>query len=660
MKQKERDLLHQMFAQRDEFVTSQVLASHLSLSDRTVRTYLNHLAELVAENGASIVSKPGYGYKLTVNQPLAFDIFMNQSGIITKSPAPESGISDTKERQSFILNKLLLEEEYLLLDDLSERLYVSRSTLTNDMSEIKEMLKPYRLTVKSRPNSGLSIVGKERDKRHFIMIYFFSNSLSNSIQRYMGNADYFKDMSFEAMTIIVLDECREAHLKVSDFVIQNLVLHLALSLKRISAGFEVQEIGEEIAISHRLEHQVAQRILKRIEASSHVTFPEAEVGYLTIHLMAKSNKKSDTRHKDLTLKRELEQSLQVLAKDTSIPFDEDQALINGLMDHLLPMMVRLENGIRLENPLLKEIKEKYHTAFVTSKTYFGLIPSLNRQAVSDDEWAYLALHLMAAYEKHKDVHKLQVLVICATGYGSAQLLKSRLNKEFGKHLSVVDVKGYYEITEDSLNTIDVIISSIDMSNLVFKVPVISVSVFLSQEDIEKIRHFIDRTDVMADRNKPRKQAPYLKEKVLKSFLKDSYIYCFDQPVAKEEVLVKLATCLSEDESLDYTAQLLDQIKQREGMNPIVFSESIAVPHPAMPVGGTGKMAVGIIPSGLEWDSNYQQIKLVFLLSPSYYENENLPQVTKAIIELIDDKKAQEEIITHPEYTTITNVLLRFM
>lgn len=660
MKQKERDLLHQMFAQRDEFVTSQVLASHLSLSDRTVRTYLNHLAELVAENGASIVSKPGYGYKLTVNQPLAFDIFMNQSGIITKSPAPESGISDTKERQSFILNKLLLEEEYLLLDDLSERLYVSRSTLTNDMSEIKEMLKPYRLTVKSRPNSGLSIVGKERDKRHFIMTYFFSNSLSNSIQRYMGNADYFKDMSFEAMTIIVLDECREAHLKVSDFVIQNLVLHLALSLKRISAGFEVQEIGEEIAISHRLEHQVAQRILKRIEASSHVTFPEAEVGYLTIHLMAKSNKKSDTRHKDLTLKRELEQSLQVLAKDTSIPFDEDQALINGLMDHLLPMMVRLENGIRLENPLLTEITEKYQIAFATSKEYLNLIPSLQRQEVSDDEWAYLALHLMAAYEKYKDVHKLQVLVICATGYGSAQLLKNRLNKEFGKHLTVVDVKGYYEITEDSLTNIDVIISSIDMSTLIFKVPVISVSVFLSQQDIEKIRHFIDQTDVMSDRIMPREQPHYYKEKVLSSYLKDSFIYCFDQAVSKDQVLAKLARLLSDHESADFTEKLLDQINQRGAMNPIVFSESIAVPHPAMPVGVTGKIAVGIVPTGLEWDSNYQQIKLVFLLSPSYHENENLPQVTKAIIELIDDEKAQEEIITHPEYTTITNVLLGVM
>lgn len=35
-------------------------------------------------------------------------------------------------------------------------------------------------------------------------------------------------------------------------------------------------------------------------------------------------------------------------------------------------------------------------------------------------------HFMAAKERYKEQRKYNVLVICATGYGSAQMLKSRI------------------------------------------------------------------------------------------------------------------------------------------------------------------------------------------------------------------------------------------
>lgn len=62
--------------------------------------------------------------------------------------------------------------------------------------------------------------------------------------------------------------------------------------------------------------------------------------------------------------------------------------------------------------------------------------------VSDDEWAYISLHLMAAIERYSNRHKLRVLVVCATGYGSAMMLKNRLEKEFEGRLRIVDVISY--------------------------------------------------------------------------------------------------------------------------------------------------------------------------------------------------------------------------
>ena len=75
---------------------------------------------------------------------------------------------------------------------------------------------------------------------------------------------------------------------------------------------------------------------------------------------------------------------------------------------------------------------------------------------------------MAAKERYKEQRKYNVLVICATGYGSAQMLKSRIENELGNLILIADVIGYYEINDEKLKGIDFIISSIDLSNFDFQ------------------------------------------------------------------------------------------------------------------------------------------------------------------------------------------------
>ena len=50
-------------------------------------------------------------------------------------------------------------------------------------------------------------------------------------------ANLLEGISVEEIVIIVLDECRESQLKLSDFIVYNLVLHIGLAIKRIQNGF---------------------------------------------------------------------------------------------------------------------------------------------------------------------------------------------------------------------------------------------------------------------------------------------------------------------------------------------------------------------------------------------------------------------------------------
>lgn len=57
---------------------------------------------------------------------------------------------------------------------------------------------------------------------------------------------------------------------------------------------------------------------------------------------------------------------------------------------------------------------------------------------------------MAALERLKEKQKFNILVICATGYGSAQMLKNRIDNELVNLVHIVDVIGYYELSDERL------------------------------------------------------------------------------------------------------------------------------------------------------------------------------------------------------------------
>ncbi|WP_313629776.1 BglG family transcription antiterminator [Enterococcus devriesei] len=658
MRQKEKALLSFLIKHNGEYVTSGDLASKLSLSDRTVRNYLQDLKPLVEDNGGKIIAKQGRGYQLTIIHKMAFDLFLNQENMVSNLHKKTVGFSEVEERQKYILNRLLLEERVIFIDDLAEELFISRSSLTKDIQDIKDKLKLYSLKIVSKHGKGFWVEGEERNKRHFIMDTLFGKTYANSMKDYLGNSQFFKEISLEELTIIILDETREAHLKVSDFIIQNLVLHLSLGIKRMKEGFEIKDLGIQKDLFESLEYQVAKKIVKRIEMMANVIFPVEEISYLIVHLMAKSNHEANESNQELL--KELDTAIEKISQALGYSLADDLQLKNGLLDHLGPLLVRSNRGISLENPLTEEIKAENPRIFQLTKKHFSEMPKLRQFNISDDEWAYLALHLLAALEKLKDSYKIRALIICATGFGSAQLLKNRVVNEFGKHITIANVKGYYEINDSLLKGVDLIISSVDLSTMVFKIPVLHVSVFLNDTDVHRIRKTLDQ---LSSNESPIEATQFLnfhkKQKYYANYLTRNFFKTYTVMPTKDSVIDDLLALLSVNEEEDYSKKMKQQILQRETMGQIIFSETVAVPHPALPIGVSTKIAVALIPDGMEWEDN-KNIKFVFLISPSYIENEGITVVTKAIVQLVDQLTVQDQILSDPTFENFNEQFIQII
>ena len=664
IKHKQRELISLLVRSKNEYKSSQELATELSLSDRTVRTYLKDLKTLIERNGGNIVSKQGYGFQLEILDRTSFNLFLIEHHLLDKN-LEQSQCREASERKHFILNLLLLESQKIDVEELSEQLFISSSQLNKDIAEIKSQLQTYELTLKKN-RSLIFVDGEEKAKRHFIMSYFFHEDSIN----FLHHLSYFNQsceaISFDTLTIIILDECREANIKLSDVMIQNIVLHLSLSIKRLQSGLSIQNLDLPVSTSTTLEYQVANKIIARIESVIGFHFPKEEQMYLTLHLMSKSNLIQNVADDELTLS--LTNLLLKIQQETGYPFWHDEQLKNGLIQHLKPMLVRLEQNIKLENPLIDEIKDQYLDVFMLVKRYLSQLTSLNKYKVNDDEWGYLALHFLASLEKLKNEQKAKVLIICATGVGSAQLLKSRVQSEFDERVKIVATRGYYEIEPEMINDIDFIISSVDLSSKVFKVPVFHVSVFFGEEDVQAIRRYLSHRQTpnllpkdslpITTEHKKQNHSNYIAQ-IFDDIAADYFYLCHRKPT-KQTVLDHLVDLLSVNEVKNFKQEMKKQMEKRMAIGEILFSPTIVVPHPAIPVGKIAKIAIAVIPDGLFWDDNYQNVKFVFMISPSIYQNSNLAMMTKAIVNLIDDLPMQQAMLDISDFNQFKSLFIQLI
>lgn len=636
---KEKNILQFLIKHKERFVTSKELAEHLSCSDRTVSNTLKLIDQTMNVQGVKLISKQGQGYQLFFENQEAYQEFRltYELGEVYST----TSISKGDDRLAFILNKLLFEQVPVLFDDLAEELYVSRSTLSHDFKKIRRMLSEYDLSIESRANKGVYVSGEERYKRCFIMDYFLSNQFFKTLHCHVQSNFFDQTLSLEEIARIVLEECQDAKLKLSDFVLQNLVVHIALAIVRIKSGFEIKNLSCQMS-NNDTERKVAKKILARISEVSNQEFPVQEIDYITLHLLAKSQLSQETQTKisKEEMKRSLVQTFQALGLDDIYHFSSDFQLLEGLITHLMTLQIRLDSRITLNNPLVDEVKKNYSDIFFMTKEILENMGTFSQVSISDDEIAYVSLHFLAAIERRKENDKFSVLAICASGFDAAQMLRNRLETEFGNRLEVVDVIGYYELNQEKIQGIDFIVSAVDLSNLYFQVPVFTVSVFLKNDEIAQIREAMDQMQV--SNHTKSSQINRSASDVKRYFSKDNFLIWFNQD--KKSLLSNMADVLSEGESYNFKDSLLHGIQQREELSSVVFSEKIAVPHPIQALGTEVKIAVAICKDPLLWDDQNSNVQLVFLLSPSIYGNEGLTDVTKRIVSLTEKEDLQNQLI----------------
>ncbi|GAA0353374.1 transcriptional regulator LicR [Alkalibacterium iburiense] len=635
------EIILKEFMRSTSSVTSQYLSQVLEVSSRTIRDDIKELNQALSDYGTHIKSTRGIGYHLVVEDDEAFRQFLNSQ---SKSQLPNS----SDERIQYILNTLLLADDYIKLDDLADEIHVSKSTLQMDLKAIRAILNNYSLTLNSLPNYGLKIEGEELNRRFAISEYSFNRSDKGPDLVWLDQLAKIVHSDRETlMTIwqLLIRQLGENTVTLSDIAMNNLFVHIAIAYKRINKGHHIDLIPQDLKeIERQSEYTVALSIIKEIEKAWDVHFPANEIAYITIHLMGtrmvnKANLSEDDVD-DIMDKQVRKMALKMLDsidEELNLGIKEDKELLIGLCLHLKPAMNRFKYGMNIRNPMLEDIKSNYPLAFEAALIASLVLDSELNISIDENEVAYLALHIGAAIVRKKaDNTPKRCYIVCASGVGSAQLIRYRIESEFRTQIQVVGMSEYYKIQSIPFDSIDFIISSVPVSETL-PVPVIEVGAILGDSDLMKIEKH-----VQSSQNK------------IRDYIPQENTYLNQAFTTKEEVIEFLSDQAQKKD--DLPENYVDLVYEREAIAPTSYGNLVAIPHPIRPLASRTYLTICTLKKPINWED--RKVQFVCLLNVEKNSQDNLQDMYDMLGRIVNDPDLIQQLIQAQDYQSFLSTILK--
>ncbi|GER70347.1 putative licABCH operon regulator [Weizmannia acidilactici] len=637
MTKRQKEII-KLLSMAGEPVTADWIAKEIGVSDRTVRSEMKALQSECEAAGAVLESMRGIGYRLKITDQAAFQTAMGQTGNDPQEKI-QTDFSDQSNRVAYMLRRFLLEKGAIKLETFEDEMYVSKSTIQHDLKMLRGILKKYGLDLVNRPHYGTQIVGDEYKKRL---------CLSNQIMR---NPDLSMDRDaiqlldedlYSKIKEIIIQKVNEYKIEISDISLENLATHVTIACKRIEKGFYIEKLEHEIHKEYPFEKFVAGEIVHEVEKLTGLHFPEPEIDYIIVHLVGTKllNKRELVEYGEFDEAGHIvRRMLERLKEEMGWDFSGDHELIQALTLHIRPVMNRLRYHMNIRNPLLQQIKMKYPVAFEGAVIASKCIEDYLQMEVGEHEIAYIALHIGVALErmKTKAGKAKKVLVVCASGVGSAKLLYYRLQRLFEHEMEIVDTIHFYKLKDYDLSFIDLVISTIPIQEDL-GVPVQVVNTFLEDGDIENIKRQLH----------PEKTAS-------KVYLDPSRVFIHKDFEDRESAIRFLCGELKKQELVP--ENYVDLVLEREAASPTSFGNLVAVPHPIKPVTDETFWTVCTLKRPIAWYGR-QMVQFICLLNIQKNPKGGLDQMYQHLISVIENKNTVQKIIQSDSVEEVIGLLTK--
>lgn len=628
--------LHEIFTllQKNDYISARELADRFDVTDRTIRTDIQEINALLGAHGAGIDLKRKRGYYIEVYDCTAYEQF-------TKSfTEPIIARLDTsRDRIRYILYLLLSSDSYTSTAQIMNTVFISKNTLNNYMREIKKILDQYQLEYVSRPNSGIKIIGEEKNKRRCILNRIITEQSGFNMVGFTKNERLlFKNINLDSLKRMTLAHLNAGGIRISDFNIRNLIIHLALMITRIQSDHYITPIDLKLEPAIL---EIVSKLCGDIEINYHISVSKGERMNLYLHLI--SNAHIETADiDDEWLTSHIRVVLDNIYKNYHFDLRQDGVLAEDLFRHMKSVFTNKFFSLDTRNPLLNTIKSNYPLAFEVTLTTLTEALKDAPFRLTEEDIGYISVHIGAAIERYFASHLApkNVLLLCGSGQATTRMLETQLYLYFPGKLNIVGFCSYNEYChygEQDVKNIDFVISTIPLDQ--GRLPSITVNFSMKNKDVEAISRFLNHIGA--------------RDSNLSEFFDRNLFFLQKKAAGKEELLQMMCRELWKEGIAD--EQIFELVMERENLGNTNMDEAFALAHPMKLCASATKAAVAILEEPVRWNRK-DSVRIVFLLAVKPGVQKGIEHLYDIFIELVSNITLQQKIIHTRDYDEFITLL----
>jgi lichenan operon transcriptional antiterminator len=627
-----------------DWVTAAELADQVGVTPRSIRSYVGELKDASAP--LELIASSPRGYRI---HPAAYASFME------RERETDAGAMSPAERSSRLLKRLLDDPHALDIYAAADESFVSESTIESDLTRLRARLEGTGLRL-VRTGSELSLDGDEIDRRRMLSLLYREDAERGGmvlLARVQSEFGLNGLGEFKSELLAALDA---RGYFVNEYGINDVLLHVAIALDRVSKGRLIQTdaaprpaadggtaaAGKPGAVSidtSALDGAVVQTVAPLaalIPAHFGVALGTAELQYLAILLatrvIAPGKENGESAVGDY-LDQDTLETVRRIVDDASSEYLvdlRDTPFTVRLALHVQNLLARAGENSYSRNPLTRSIKTSYPLIYELAVYIASRLQQAAGITVTDDEIAYIAMHVGAYLEQQsRRADAVTCALVCPGYYDMHRLLRDRIQSVFGQDLEVRIVISDSDTDWSDLDT-DLVLTTIPPAAA--RDNVIMIQQFLTDTDVDRVRAAIARIR----RGRRRTQ---IKRDLLRFFDESQFLRNF---YARDEfaMIRALGDRMIGAGLID--GAYVDGALERERMSSTAFTDSLAVPHAMAMTARETAITIVLNEHAMDWGES--RVNVIAFVAFNAEERRSFQAVFDQFVEVFSDRDVVQQLI----------------
>lgn len=514
----------------NEWVKGSDLAKLLDVTDRTIRNDIISINRFYEKD--IIISVKGKGYRYNDFGKESNTDYITDIGVLT-----------TIERWVYIVKKLIVFKDGINLFDLAEELFISESTLQNDIIKIKRVF--FRIGIdyiSIVKNGDLLNLNCELSERYMLLYEFakykFVNLQINDMQK------YFKDIDLKYLYNSIAYILKDGKYNSRYLMLTKVTIFIALVVEcreDIISNFDSKNIEEKnINISRKISEFIEEEFLIKVNEECMLNIAYYLNMLHTMHVI-EDYIRNDMSDEEYNLYRD---KILKIAKKFNINLVKDSEFFNDMILHIIIAVKRIKLGIKIYNPLRENLKNKYPLLFEFANKLVADISRNESIKFDFNELSYIVAYLSTiVYEELESlryIRDINVLLVVSDGRANLNYIYNEIKKNIA--YDGVKFKKVCYLTEidrtDIKGKFDLIITT-SKEDVKFTID--------DYMEIRKTFDIVERNRVIGEIDKIRSRVIEEKiESLFDYYFSDEIFLSIEQETSQEKIIKEIANIFNVD------------------------------------------------------------------------------------------------------------------